>query len=113
MSNVYSSPGDPLFWLHHGGLDMMWNEWQRKGTKSLNLYELVELINAADWNTRKSDIGGPDTQWAYPFNFFGDIPYRNVTLDFVMNFGEFGNTKIGDDMDIQQQLCYRYKKEYF
>ncbi|KAH6648602.1 hypothetical protein BKA67DRAFT_575316 [Truncatella angustata] len=92
MSNTYSSPSDPLFWLHHGGLDKMWNEWQRN-----------------DWATRRFDIGGPDTQWAYPFNFFGDIPYKNVTLEFVMDFGQIGNsTKIKEVMDTQQQLCYTY-----
>ncbi|KAI1866490.1 hypothetical protein JX265_007791 [Neoarthrinium moseri] len=93
MSNVYSSPGDPLFWLHHGGLDKLWDEWQRK-----------------DWSARKLDIGGPDTQFAYPFNFFGDVPYKNVTLDYVMNFGQMSDSiMIREVMDSKGgKLCYSY-----
>lgn len=50
---------------------------------------------------------------AYPFNFFGDIPYTNVTLDYEMNFYSLvpGQTfvKIQDVMDIQGGLlCYDY-----
>ena len=29
MSDMYSSPGDPLFFLHHAKLDYEWNRWQR------------------------------------------------------------------------------------
>ncbi|KAH8657993.1 hypothetical protein BX600DRAFT_468500 [Xylariales sp. PMI_506] len=94
MSNTYSSPGDPLFYLHHGGLDKMWNEWQRQ-----------------NWTFRSVDIGGPDTQWAYPYNYFGDIPYQNVTLDFVMHFGEIdGDREIREVMDTQGgRYCYTYE----
>ena len=28
MANIRVSPSDPIFWLHHGQLDKVWNEWQ-------------------------------------------------------------------------------------
>lgn len=31
MSDTHSSPGDPIFWLHHSKLDFEWNKWQRLG----------------------------------------------------------------------------------
>ncbi|KAK8137829.1 hypothetical protein PG984_001209 [Apiospora sp. TS-2023a] len=95
MANPYSSPGDPLFYLHHGVLDKLWNEWQRK-----------------DWEARKSDIGGPDTQFAYPYNYFGASPaYKNVTLDFEMNLGSIGGMKkISQAMDTTGgEFCYTYE----
>ncbi|KAK6865201.1 hypothetical protein PG990_005356 [Apiospora arundinis] len=95
MANPYSSPGDPLFYLHHGVLDKIWNEWQRR-----------------DWDARKSDIGGPDTQFAYPYNYFGASPaYKNVTLDFEMNLGRIGGMKkISQAMDTKGgEFCYTYE----
>ncbi|KAK8050349.1 hypothetical protein PG994_012079 [Apiospora phragmitis] len=95
MSNPYSSPGEPIFYLHHGVLDKLWNEWQRK-----------------DWHARKADIGGPDTQFAYPYNYFGASPaYKNVTLDFEMNLGEIGGMKkINQAMDtVGGEFCYTYE----
>ncbi|KAI0024292.1 Di-copper centre-containing protein [Xylariomycetidae sp. FL0641] len=93
IANTYSSPSDPLFYLHHGMLDRFWNLWQRN-----------------DWSARRSDIGGPDTQWAYPYNYFGDRPYTNITLDFEMDFGQIGGkVKVGSVMDIQGgPFCYKY-----
>lgn len=96
MGNPYSSPGDPLFYLHHANMDRLWNKWQR-----------------ADWPARKDDIAGPDVQFAYPWNFFGDIPYNNITLDHEMDFIELLGTKrfvkIRDVMDIASpDLCYTY-----
>jgi tyrosinase len=96
IGNPYSSPGDPLFYLHHANMDRLWDKWQR-----------------ADWPARKTDIAGPDVQFAYPWNFFGDIPYSNVTLDYEMDFMELLGTKrfvtIGEVMDITAPgLCYTY-----
>ncbi|KAI1049168.1 hypothetical protein LB506_004653 [Fusarium annulatum] len=70
MGDMYSSPGDPIFWLHHTNVDRLWDKWQR-----------------LDWPARKSDISGPDTQYAYPYDFFGDKAYKNITLAYVMDFG--------------------------
>ncbi|KAK7969926.1 hypothetical protein PG988_008999 [Apiospora saccharicola] len=86
---------DPLFYLHHGVLDKLWDEWQRK-----------------DWEARKTDIGGPDTQFAYPYNYFGASPaYKNVTLGFEMNLGSIGGMKkISQAMDTMGgEFCYTYE----
>jgi len=39
--------------------------------------------------------------WAYPWNYFGDVPYKNVTLASPLAFGPLGSTvKISQVMDI-------------
>lgn len=38
IANVNSSPGDPLFYLHHANLDRVWEQWQAKGTSHLAMY---------------------------------------------------------------------------
>jgi tyrosinase len=100
MGNMYSSPGDVLFYLHHANLDRLWDLWQHQ-----------------DWAARKRDIAGPDTMWAYPFNFFGDVPYTNITLDTELDFqGLLGSrpadrfVKIKDVMDVRGgRFCVSYQ----
>lgn len=93
QADMYSSPADPLFYFIHAGLDKIWNQWQR-----------------SNWSKRKSEIEGPIEMFAYPFNFFGDVPYTNVTLDYEMEYLHFGdNVLIRDVMDIHAaNLCYTY-----
>ncbi|KAF5604330.1 monophenol monooxygenase [Fusarium pseudocircinatum] len=96
MGDMYSSPGDPIFWLHHTNVDRLWDKWQR-----------------LDWPARKSDISGPDTQYAYPYNFFGDKEYKNITLAYVMDFGNLLPDRryitVEEAMDTQaERLCYTY-----
>lgn len=54
--------------------------------------------------------------WAYPYNYFGDIPYANVTLDFVLAYGVEGaslgaNVTIGQVMDISAGTVSNYSYE--
>ncbi|KAH7018046.1 uncharacterized protein B0I36DRAFT_435445 [Microdochium trichocladiopsis] len=92
IANVNSSPGDPLFFLHHANLDRIWEQWQ------------------ASAPGRRTDFFGPDKEWAYPFNFFGDIPYSNITADFDVGFGGLsGSKKVRDLLNpLTGPLCYKY-----
>ncbi|MDZ8184938.1 MAG: tyrosinase family protein [Nostoc sp. ChiSLP02] len=38
MSNIPSSPYDPVFWLHHANVDRLWIEWQDNGHQGSNFY---------------------------------------------------------------------------
>ncbi|KAF4950550.1 hypothetical protein FGADI_8109 [Fusarium gaditjirri] len=95
MGDKYSSPGDPILWLHHTNIDRLWDKWQR-----------------LEWSARKSDIGGPDTQYAYPYEFFGEKEYKNITLAYAMDFKNLlpgrRYVTVEEAMDTQG-LCYTYE----
>ncbi|KAH6867026.1 hypothetical protein BKA58DRAFT_318389 [Alternaria rosae] len=85
MGNAAESPGDPLFYLHHGNIDRIFWEWQQK-----------------DLETRLNEVGGPIT----PFDYSG----KNVTLDFTVNIGLLaGNATLKDLLNTEGgTLCYTY-----
>ncbi|GME24316.1 Di-copper centre-containing protein [Neofusicoccum parvum] len=86
IGDAANSPGDPLFYLHHGNLDRILWEWQKR-----------------DLPARYSQVGGP----VEPFDYSGP----NVTLDFEVNIGRLaGNATLKDLLDIQGgTLCYGYE----
>ncbi|KAJ3515550.1 hypothetical protein NLJ89_g1689 [Agrocybe chaxingu] len=84
MSNFYSSPGEPLFYLHHGNVDRIWWQWQQMLPS--RLYE----------------VSGRSTTTP---------PFRNITLDFIIEMGESlgPSVPIRDVMDIHSPPnCYTY-----
>jgi len=85
MGNAAESPGDPLFYFHHGNIDRIFWEWQQK-----------------DLKTRLNQVGGP----IKPFDYSG----QNVTLDFEINMGALaGNATLKDILNTEGgTLCYRY-----
>lgn len=38
MTNIPSSPYDPVFWLHHANIDRLWAKWQENGHKGSDFY---------------------------------------------------------------------------
>jgi tyrosinase len=83
--NAANSPGDPIFYLHHGNLDRIFWEWQQK-----------------DLETRLNQVGGP----VVPFDYGG----ANVTLDFTINMGKLaGDATLESLLDTTGgTLCYTY-----
>ncbi|KAH7389990.1 hypothetical protein BKA66DRAFT_558580 [Pyrenochaeta sp. MPI-SDFR-AT-0127] len=106
MQNGVSSPGDPLFYLHHTWLDKMWADWQAK-----------------DKTKRLTEMGGTNVM---PQNMEGFFPARpasiprptgaagdpgsTTTLTHVLNmYGNGPNRTIADVMDTGGDiLCYEY-----
>ncbi|KAF9553546.1 tyrosinase [Agrocybe pediades] len=84
MSNFYSSPGDPIFYLHHANLDRIWWFWQN--LKPAHMYDV---------SGRSSAIAASPP---------------NVTLEFPLLMGNLGKTvTIRDVIDIHSdENCYTY-----
>lgn len=85
--DVFVSPGDPAFWLHHGMIDRTWWIWQ-------NL-DLHKRLNA---------ISGTGT-------FLNSPASPNTTLDTLINIGYAGGSDIAmrDLMStVSGPFCYIY-----
>jgi tyrosinase len=84
LLDPFSSPGDPLFYLHHGNLDRIWWRWQM-----------------ADPTNRLYALSGPTTQTP---------PFTNITLDFKMPFTSIAAPlAVREVMDIESEpSCFQY-----
>ncbi|TFK21130.1 tyrosinase [Coprinopsis marcescibilis] len=84
LTNFYTSPGDPLFYLHHANIDRVWWQWQQ-----LDLARLTDISGPADVN----NLNGPQ-----------------VALNTVMSFGTIApNVTVGEMMNTAlEPLCYSY-----
>ncbi|KIJ50748.1 hypothetical protein M422DRAFT_44383 [Sphaerobolus stellatus SS14] len=93
MGDLFNSPGDPVFFLHHANLDRVWWSWQVR-----NL------------NKRLTDISGPIN-----YSDFTNTIGGNVTLDFKMTLGvNAKDLTVGDTMDIRgESMCYLYDNVYW
>lgn len=85
-ADVFASPGDPGFWLHHAMIDRTWWIWQ-----TLNLPRSL------------TDVAGTLT-------IFNNPPSRNTTLEDVQNLGPLADTiPLGDLLDtLSGPFCYIY-----
>ncbi|KAJ5174026.1 uncharacterized protein N7500_001957 [Penicillium coprophilum] len=85
LGNQALSPGDPLFYLHHGNVDRIFWEWQQK-----------------DLPARYRQVGGPVKSM--------DYTGVNVTLDFEINIGKLApNATLESLLNTESgTLCYSY-----
>jgi tyrosinase len=80
MGDVYTSPGDPVFWLHHAFIDRNFRIWQNADRSRVS-------------NIDGTDIGG-----------------NRLTLDTTVNVYDMRPTvRIRDLLDTTSNtLCYKY-----
>lgn len=87
--DFYMSPGDPVFWLHHAGVDRYWWTWQ----------------NYLAPERRTMELG-------LTMTMFDDPPDRNGTLDDELDFGVVGpgrRLRIRETMSsLKGPFCYVY-----
>ncbi|KAJ5390810.1 N-acetyl-6-hydroxytryptophan oxidase ivoB [Penicillium cataractarum] len=86
MQDLFSSPQDPAFMLHHAMIDRLWAIWQ-----------------AVDEGKRRFAVNGTNRILNPPW---ADL----VTLDMEMEFGILdGNRRVGEVMSpVEKGLCYTY-----
>lgn len=88
MADFFSSPGDPVFYLHHAQVDRLWTEWQQ-----------------LDPGTRQYAISGTGTALNYP-------PSPDFQLNGTINLGKLspgGPKPIRDFMStVRGPFCYEY-----
>ncbi|KAK6503861.1 hypothetical protein TWF481_008864 [Arthrobotrys musiformis] len=95
MGDLYVSPGDPAFWLHHANLDRVWWSWQK-----------------LNYPARLTDFGGPSCLMDYVVPGKAQL-CPNATLDMPLNLGYADKikanvgVKVRDVMNILD-MCYDY-----
>lgn len=86
-ADVFVSPGDPAFYLHHGMIDLVWWTWQ-----------------SLDYVNRRDAVSGTGT-------FLNNPPSPNTTLDDIVDLGYAGGYPITmrELMSIHDgPFCYTY-----
>ncbi|KAF3769370.1 hypothetical protein M406DRAFT_65644 [Cryphonectria parasitica EP155] len=96
MADIMASPGDPVFFLHHGHIDRMWWNWQ-----------------TANASSRLFDMSGNAFNYTYLEEHGTTLPSGinpNTTLNYTLNVAN-----ILPDIPIEQVmnaqgglLCYEY-----
>ncbi|KAF2228226.1 hypothetical protein BDZ85DRAFT_301255 [Elsinoe ampelina] len=84
--DLFASPGDPYFFLHHGGIDRVWWIWQNQ------------------------DLGRRERALAGTLTLFNTPPSRDTELGDVIDLGSLAKkTTIGEVMSTTKgALCYIY-----
>ncbi|KAL2846428.1 hypothetical protein BJY01DRAFT_213375 [Aspergillus pseudoustus] len=93
MADVFASPQDPVFMLHHGMVDRMWALWQRNsvGVQGVDEASRLFALNGT------AVINNPPAE-------------ALVTTETVVEFGVLDQPRrLGELMDVASaEYCYRY-----
>ncbi|KAG5657919.1 hypothetical protein KAF25_007952 [Fusarium avenaceum] len=95
LMDIFSSPNDPLFWLHHTQLDYMWSLWQKADKSRLADIGGARTIDGFGPSSDKVELTTLDTPlWMGFMN--DDVPVKAVM-----------DTLNGDGEGV---LCYEYEE---
>ena len=74
MNDVYASPGDPVFWLHHAFIDRNFRIWQNQDSSRVNNIDGTDVNgNALTLNTNVNVYGlRPDVKIGAILNTLGE-----------------------------------------
>jgi len=106
-NDLFTSPGDPLFWFHHAQVDRIYSIWQALdfSSREYALDGTLTLINCMQTLARCSvneEIADPQSR-VVP-------PSRNATLDDVMHFDFSPDIPIEMAMSpTKNGMCYVYE----
>ncbi|ROT42391.1 Di-copper centre-containing protein [Sodiomyces alkalinus F11] len=108
MANPISSPGDPLFYLHHTWLDKIWWDWQKMDLPA-RLFEMSGQNLQGGNTTGDAPCGGevifPPRPDDVPEPVVEGDPGCATTLDHVLHmFGVVEDRTIREVMDIHGPL---------
>jgi tyrosinase len=93
--DIFSSPNDPIFWLHHTQLDYMWSLWQKADKSRLADIGGARTIDGFGPSGDKVELTTLDTPlWMGFMN--DDVPVKAV-MDTLNRDGE-------------GVLCYEYEE---
>ncbi|KAI1152315.1 Di-copper centre-containing protein [Nemania diffusa] len=105
MMNVQLSPGDPIFYLHHGYLDRVWWDWQTRNL-SARLFEVAG-------NNTPSGNGGFGFPPDAGFNFTGPPPFGGGNFTGPPFFGGGGGGGGGGGFNFTTPPVNRAIEDYF
>lgn len=105
MINVASSPGDPIFWLHHTYLDRVWWQWQQ-GDLTSRVGDISGRNVPSAEDLARNNLSYPSTAL---LDYDGD-PGNVTTLNHNLWMVDLiANATVGDVMDLGGPLsCAEY-----
>ncbi|KAH7308450.1 hypothetical protein B0I35DRAFT_360478 [Stachybotrys elegans] len=105
-SDVVLSPGEPVFFLHHGWLDAMWWKWQTLDLPG-RLTDMGGRNVATDMFLRLLQLPAPGPEWR---DYDGDEGGNTTTLNHVLYAANlYPNVTVGDVMDVGgETICAEY-----
>lgn len=96
MGDLYTSPADPIFWLHHANLDRVYWSWQKRDLVA-RLTDVSGPINIMDYN----NLAGGNVTLSYPISV--GVSAADVTVGDLMKIDACGTGGV---------LCYDYDELY-